>query len=803
MSPRPELPRRHAALLVFAASLAIQPVANAQHSPAPPVETKARFDHHRVVRAQIESQVQLEALRKISGDMWSEAGGIGPVDFRIQPESMAALEASGVKYEVIIDNVQALIDRERLSRDRNAAFFESYHPHDELDQYLLDLENIRPDIAERIVLGESLLGHTVYGIRITSGNQPKPAVLYNGCQHAREWITTMATTYFADQLVHGYGSDPEITSLVDDVEIFIVPVSNPDGYRYTWNTDRLWRKNRRNNGGGRYGVDLNRNWGYQWGGEGSSSDPESDIYRGTGPFSEPETQNLRDFLQAHPNIMGHVDVHSFSQLVLEPWGWTASLPPDYELTNRLGGEMADAMIAQHGNLFVHGPSYTTIYPAAGVAPDWTYGELGIPAFTYELRDLGEYGFILPADQIVPASEEMVAGARVLADWVRTRLLFTFPEPLPTFVDPGTPADVQVSVEAVNGATLDPESVRVYSRNDASEPFTEAPMSALGEDAFEGPIVAAACGDNIQFWFAATATDGSTEHYPDGAPDALLGTLAINSEILVDEDFESAEGWTVSSIELDDGEWERGIPAGPGDRGDPTSDYDGSGQAYLTANRPGNSDVDGGPTRLTSPPIDLQDVDAVISYARWFYNDDGDDRLTVEVSNDDGSTWALVESVGAFSGWAPADFRVSEHTEPSSTIRVRFSASDNPNDSVTEAALDAFRVTQIDCDGIGDFALVVPPLSGGAAANVTISGAAPSSRAWLAYSLTGPGSTFVPPLDVTLDLENPQQAGNAEVTDGSGDATFRLAIPPAASGRTIWFQALQSSAKSNPVEATVD
>ncbi len=105
------------------------------------------------------------------------------------------------------------------------------------------------------------------------------------------------------------------------------PCRHPDGYSYTWTNNRLWRKNRRPNPNGSTGVDLNRNWGYQWGGEGASTSQGSDTYRGASGFSEPETQAIRDFITNRPYIRAHVDVHSYSQLILSPWGYTPALRP--------------------------------------------------------------------------------------------------------------------------------------------------------------------------------------------------------------------------------------------------------------------------------------------------------------------------------------------------------------------------------------------------------------------------------------------------------------------------------------------
>ncbi|MFG0329410.1 MAG: M14 family metallopeptidase [Phycisphaerales bacterium] len=795
------------ALFAFTTTPAFGQADPGDHGKIPQPAEPIRYDGHAVVRVQITSTNDLVTMAKISDDVWSHGEGIGPVDYRVAPEMMPVLEDSGLEFETLIPDIQPLIDAESVAAagGGDGPWFDSYHTFDEIMTYLADLEALRPDIAERFVLGTSLEGRTIYGLKITGDTGgSKPGVLYHGCQHAREWITTMGSTYIADQLVRNYGTDPYLTELVDEVEIYVVPVVNPDGYEYSRLTDRMWRKNRRNNGGGSYGVDLNRNWAYGWGGEGSSGDPNSQIYRGPSAFSEPETQNLRDFMIANPNINGHIDIHSYSQLILQPWGWTINLPPDHDRFEVLGADMQEAMASLYGTNWVHGPSYTTIYPASGVAPDWTYGDQGAWGFTFELRDEGQYGFLLPPEQIIPASEECFAGAMVLADWVRTRLAFSLPEPLPVAVTPNVAAPVRIAIEEVNGYSYQAGSAKIYSRLGSSGSFTPDTMTNLGGGEFEGMVPPADCGDLVEFYFEAQADDGTFAHFPEDAPNAVFSTLAANSETVLADNFESDLGWSVVNIQLDDGAWERGVPAGDGTRGDPTSDYDGSGRAYLTGNRQGNSDVDGGPTRVTSPSFDLDGAfDSVIRYARWFYNDDGDaDRLVVELSNNNGSTWTEVESVGGRGGWVPNEIRVSDYLAPTSTMRLRFSASDNPNDSITEAGLDAVEILKLSCDSGGEFTLAVSNLVAGQDATFNITEGTPNEASYLVYSLVGPGSTFVPALNVTLDLSSPRQAGGRIFTDANGDGQWVLRIPANSSGRRVWLQAAQFENTTNVVDSTV-
>jgi hypothetical protein len=239
------------------------------------------------------------------------------------------------------------------------------------------------------------------------------------------------------------------------------------------------------------------------------------------------------------------------------------------------------------------------------------------------------------------------------------------------------------------------SGRVYYRFDPADPYQNAGLTSLGNDLYEATIPGAAPMSHPEFYFSATGDGGSTVYCPDNAPTVVFSMiLEPLVEVMFHDNFETDTGWTVQNINLQDGPWERGIPIGGGDRGDPPTDFDGSGKCYLTDNVDGNSDVDGGPTILTSPKFDLSSGDAEISYTRWHYNDDNNDWFTVEISNDDGNTWKEVEKVMHTDGWNTVDFKVSDKITPTGQMRTRFSAIDQPNDSVTEAGLDAFFVQRI-------------------------------------------------------------------------------------------------------------
>lgn len=398
---------------------------------------KPRYDGHRIVRVTIESEADMDFIQRITTDIWShEISPDGQLDFRIAPDDLALLDRSGITYETLIDNLQTLIDAEsdRISQYNQGGgdgggggggggeiiagdtWYLEYKTYTEISNYLYELAAVNPGIAQVIEVGTSHQDRVIYGIRITGagGAANKPGLLFNGCQHAREWIAPMSSTYIAEHLITQYGSDPDITSIVDGYEIFVIPIVNVDGYSYTWTNDRMWRKNRRNNGDGSYGVDLNRNWAFEWGGVGSSGITSSDLYRGPYAFSEPETAAVRDLMIDNPNQTMQVDIHSYGQLVLYPWCFTPERPKDYETLNSIAISIADAIFAVHGKIYTPGQWYQDLYPSSGTQIDWVYGARGMVSYNIELRDTGQYGFILPPDQILPTAQELFNGLLTMA-----------------------------------------------------------------------------------------------------------------------------------------------------------------------------------------------------------------------------------------------------------------------------------------------------------------------------------------------------------------------------------------------------
>ncbi len=340
-------------------------------------------------------------------DVWSEERGPGmPLDVVVTDDVLARLRLLGVHCKVLVPDIDAAARAEsaRLHAAAPADWFAEFHDYRAITERVHELAELAPDRAAVQPIGSSLDGRTIWALRIGHGSTK---MLVNGTQHAREWIAAMTATCVADRLVRDYDRDPQIRAFVDSTELWIVPVVNPDGYQYSWSTDRYWRKNRRAG----HGVDLNRNFGIAWGGSGSSSSKRSEIYRGEYAFSEPETAALRD-LAKREQIALHVDFHAYGQLVLFPWGYTATRSPDHARFAALGDRLASALFAPHSTRYTLMRS-VELYPASGTMTDWMYGDAHALSYTIELRPKRGTGFVLPPEEIRPTCDEGLAAVLAL------------------------------------------------------------------------------------------------------------------------------------------------------------------------------------------------------------------------------------------------------------------------------------------------------------------------------------------------------------------------------------------------------
>lgn len=286
-----------------------------------------------------------------------------------------------------------------------------YHDYAELASEVAGVANAYPNLVRRFSVGRSYQNRELWAAKVSdnvAADEAEPEVLFTCGQHAREHLSVEMCLYLLDELTSTYGSDGQVTSMVNGREMYLVFNVNPDGSEYDIATGsyRSWRKNRQpNSGSSAVGTDLNRNWGYRWGCcGGSSGSPSSSTYRGPSAFSAPETRAVRDFVTSRvvggvQQLRAAIDFHTYSELVLWPYGYTYS--------NTATGMNADQYntFATMGRAMAATNGYTPeqasdLYIADGTLPDWAWGTHRIFAFTFEMYPRSSSPGFYPPDEVI-------------------------------------------------------------------------------------------------------------------------------------------------------------------------------------------------------------------------------------------------------------------------------------------------------------------------------------------------------------------------------------------------------------------
>ncbi|HSE41948.1 MAG TPA: M14 family metallopeptidase, partial [Acidobacteriota bacterium] len=378
----------------------------------------------------------------------------GKVDLILNTDEVKRIQESGFRFLVLRSDMESFF-RGRLSARAEDDFARGsmggFHTFTEALKVLQDFRrNYKELISAPIEIGRSIEGHPIFAFRISDNadvNENEPEVLYTALHHAREPQSLMTLLYFMEKLLQGYGKNQEITFLIDNRQLWFIPVVNPDGYIYNEEVSPagggLWRKNRRRNSDGSLGVDLNRNYSFKWGYDNFGSSPRTadETYRGTGAFSEPETTAIRDFVKSRKFVL-NLNYHSYRDFLIYPWGYKDEETPHAQVFKEYATWMTRI------NRYGLGTSFQTLgYLTNGEADDWFYGDLNrknrVLSMTPEVGGFEENFWPSP-NRIKPLAQENFQANLALA-WLAGGYIVTKQTRVKGLIQPGEPTNIYITL----------------------------------------------------------------------------------------------------------------------------------------------------------------------------------------------------------------------------------------------------------------------------------------------------------------------------------------------------------------------
>ena len=414
-------------------------------------------DIYQSIRVFNPSNERLELISKVGIPLEHISGKKGIyIDLTAREEQTIELMSLGLDPEILIPDLTSYyLERNQPASQREFPLgsMMGNYTWGELNDRFDELQEAYPGIiSPRLIIGESVEGRDIWAFKVSDNpneDENEPEVLYTSLTHSREPLGMMNLFYFVQSLAEEYGNDQELTYLVNERELWFIPVVNPDGYVFNESIQPdgggMHRKNRQDTNCGDYterGVDLNRNYGYGWGSNdtGSSPNPCSATYRGTSAFSEPETQAVRNFMDDR-EFMNVLHYHTFSNVYIHAFG-DASLPdePDLSTHREIGEEMS------RFNGYQSGTGYETIgYTVNGDAVDWSYGDQEIVAFTPEVGSQSQ-GFWPSESDVLPLCEEQLHANKTFALVAGPDLIMYEYELTADVLNPGDQIGIEILIQ---------------------------------------------------------------------------------------------------------------------------------------------------------------------------------------------------------------------------------------------------------------------------------------------------------------------------------------------------------------------
>uniref|UniRef100_A0A452E6W5 Carboxypeptidase A3 n=1 Tax=Capra hircus TaxID=9925 RepID=A0A452E6W5_CAPHI len=359
-----------------------------------------RFDGDKVLRVKLQDEKQANIIKDLAKtsqlDFWypdatHHVAANTTVDFQISAKEsqfvQSVLDQNQMHYEILIHDVQEEVEKQFDVKEDNPGrhSYAKYNNWSKIVAWTEKMVHKHPQMVSRIKIGTTVEDNPLYILKATKT----------------------------------YGKNKIMTKLLNRMNFYVLPVFNVDGYIWSWTQNRMWRKNRsRNENSKCIGTDLNRNFNVSWNSFPNTNDPCQEIYRGPAPESEKETKAVSDFIRSHlKSIKAYITFHSYSQMLLFPYGYTSELPPNHKNLAKAAKITTNVLSTPYETHYTYGPIASTIYPTSGSSLDWAYN-LGIKhTFAFELRDKERFGFLLPESQIKSTCKETMPAVKFIVKYI--------------------------------------------------------------------------------------------------------------------------------------------------------------------------------------------------------------------------------------------------------------------------------------------------------------------------------------------------------------------------------------------------
>ncbi len=477
----------------------------------------------------------IQALRHLKLDVAYQNRQEGYMEAIVDEKQLDGIQKLGFSSESIIEELSSFEEQLRISN-----YFDPFHSYEEMVQEMQQFQNDHPDISKMQSLGKSWEGRDIWAIKISDNVAVEEAneaeALFMANIHAREMITPEIIMYFMHWLIGNYNIDPRATYLVNNRQLWLIPTTNPDGRVYVFTGDYsggswqsgpiAWRKNKRDNNENNQfdsyydGVDLNRNFSYMWGlDSGSSSYYADETYRGPEPFSEPESQAIKTFVESHHFVVS-LSYHSYGRWWIFPWGHTNFNPdtPDHAQFVAL----ADSCTAYNGYTPANGDDFD--YLVSGDTDDWLYGEQTtknkIFAFTPEVGSPSQ-GAFWPDTSLLPQLIEENMGPNIFLAYAAGEEPIIEHKPFKETESEGPYqiiAKIKPPIVLTTPVPLNPSSYKLFYNMTGIAPFDSISLQATGNpDEFIASIPSLHAAKKIYYYLCAMDQNSRTGFAPKGAP----------------------------------------------------------------------------------------------------------------------------------------------------------------------------------------------------------------------------------------------------------------------------------------------